>query len=156
MHFRERLVALREAGHSWAEVIQMLVRSGCKSHPTTLKRIWKRYKEQGHTQPGKSTGRPQVCSRRGVRRVVRAAMSDRRQSYMVAAKLKESNIDLSRITVARILKKEGYSRHGACSACSKWTPKTGPSRLGPSTPEVAILSLATHCFFGRENFQIIE
>lgn len=116
MAFRERLVGLKMAGHPWTEVLLQMRNQGCNAHIRTLKRIWSRYKQTRQTEPGQSPVRPPVCSERGVRRVIRTALRDRRHSYMVVAKeLKPAGIDVSATTVKRILAKAGFSRHGQCA-----------------------------------------
>lgn len=113
---RERLIALKSIGTPWPQVIFQMKTFGCHAHQRTLSRIWSAYLNEGRTSQKHRSGRPPKCSSRDERQVVREALRDRRTSLKrIATTLTSRGLNLSRNTVARILKSKGFKRRSICS-----------------------------------------
>ena len=113
---RHRIVALKEAAHTWREVIAQLRKAGCNASERSVRRVWYNYQKHGRVEGRTSPGRPTKCSAREQRAVIRHARLNRRASLQELSKgLRSDGFDLSRFTVKRVLKRHGYTRRDSCS-----------------------------------------
>lgn len=81
----------------------------------TMQRVLQRHREEGHVHEREHRGRPQAHDLRATRRICRGALRDRRNSLQHVASELCDGVQISRSTLGRVLKREGYSRLSQCS-----------------------------------------
>ena len=101
---RNRVMSLHNDGKSLLDIIDIIGRAR-----TNVQRIIAKYKQCGHIERGKKTGRPPKTTPKEDRQIVRRSLSDRFEAIAkIAPELKvRSDKSVSRFTVSRKIKRAG-------------------------------------------------
>ncbi len=103
---RVNIWTLREQGLSWNEIVKITGKDR-----KTVRRICKRVKEDGSFKDRPRSGRPSKISERDRRAIVGVLRKTKKKTAESVRKevLVSHNIQVSRKTIARVLKKSGYA-----------------------------------------------